>query len=161
MVFADPNWIFSSYQLPNDMGVAVGVKRGGGGGTTSKLCRNVRTEKRIESHASPLLPPPWILPPPPPPAQWSRKYYHNLEALHPLYFLQPVAKQDAAKDKPKGTASQNDKKTDKNADKNNENKEAFLEKDLDELKKAIDGTSAFKRLHSAFLNCSILCWLYV
>lgn len=39
-------------------------KGGGGGGTTSKLCRNVRTEKRIESHASPLLPPPWILPPP-------------------------------------------------------------------------------------------------
>ena len=37
---------------------------GKGGGTTSKLCRNVRTEKRIESHASPLLPPPWILPPP-------------------------------------------------------------------------------------------------
>lgn len=98
---------------------------------------------------------------PPPPAQWSRKYYHNLEALHPLYFLQPVAKQDAAKDKPKGAASQNNKKTDKNADKNNENKEASLEKDLDELKKAIDGTCAFKRLHSAFLNCSILCWLYV
>ena len=94
--------------------------------------------------------------PPPPPAQWSRKYYHNLEALHPLYFLQPVAK-----DKPKGAASQNDKKTDKNAGKNNENKEASLEKDLDELKKAIDGTCAFKRLHSAFLNCSILCWLYV
>lgn len=50
----------------------------------------------------------------------------------------PVAKQDAAKDKPKGAASQNDKKTDKNANKNNENKEASLEKDLDELKKAID-----------------------
>ena len=80
-----------------------------------------------------------------------------LEALHPLYFLQPVAKQDAAKDKPKGAANQNDKKTDKNAGKNNENKEASLEKDLDELKKAIDGTCAFKRLHSAFLNCSILC----
>lgn len=99
--------------------------------------------------------------PPPPPAQWFCKYYHNLEALHPLYFLQSVAKQDAAKDKPKGAASQNDKKTDKNADKNNENKEASLEKDLDELKKAIDGTCAFKRLHSAFLNCSILCWLYM
>lgn len=98
---------------------------------------------------------------PPPPAQWSCKYYHNLEVLHPLYFLQSVAKQDAAKDKPKGAASQNDKKTDKNADKNNENKEASLEKDLDELKKAIDGTCAFKRLHSAFLNCSILCWLYM
>ena len=98
----------------------------------------------------------------PPPAQWSRKYYHDLEGLHSLYFLQPVAKQDAAKGKPKGAASQNDKKTDKNADKNNEeNKEASLEKDLDELKKAIDGTSAFKRLHSAFLNCSILCWLYM
>lgn len=37
---------------------------GKGGGTTSKLCRNVRTEKRIESHASPLLPPPQILSPP-------------------------------------------------------------------------------------------------
>ena len=136
------------------MGVAVG------GVVPRQSCvEMLEQRKRIESHASPLLPPPWILPPPP--AQWSRKYYHNLEALHPLYFLQPVAKQDAAKDKPKGAASQNDKKTDKNADKNNENKEASLEKDLDELKKAIDGTCAFKRLHSAFLNCSILCWLYV
>ena len=123
--------------------------KGGGGGTTPKLCRNVRTENRV---TCPLLG--YF---PPPPAQWSCKYYHNLEGLHPLYFLQPVAKQDAAKDKPKGAASQNDKKTDKNADKNNENKEASLKKDLDELKKAIDGTCAFKRLHSAFLNCSILC----
>ena len=141
------------------MGVAVGVK-GGGGGTTSKLCRNVRTEKSHRVTCIPIAAPS-LDTSPPPPAQWSRKYYHNLEALHPLYFLQPVAKQDAAKDKPKGAASQNDKKTDKNAGKNNENKEASLEKDLDELKKAIDGTSAFKRLHSAFLNCSILCWLYV
>ncbi|XP_022810237.1 uncharacterized protein LOC111347232 [Stylophora pistillata] len=53
--------------------------------------------------------------------------------------MRPGAKQDAVKDKPKGVASQNDKKTDKNTKKNNEeNKEATLERDLDELKKAID-----------------------
>lgn len=130
------------------MGVAVGVR--GGGVVPRRSCVEM-LEQRIESHA------PSLDTSPPPPAQWSCKYYHNLEGLHPLYFLQPVAKQDAAKDKPKGAASQNDKKTDKNADKNNENKEASLKKDLDELKKAIDGTCAFKRLHSAFLNCSILC----
>lgn len=139
------------------MGVAVGVK--GGGWYHVKVVSKCYNREKNRVTCIPIAAP--SLDTSPPPAQWSRKYYHNLEALHPLYFLQPIAKQDAAKDKPKGAASQNDKKTDKNADKNNENKEASLGKDLDELKKAIDGTCAFKRLHSAFLNCSILCWLYV
>ncbi|KAL9954885.1 hypothetical protein ACROYT_G042470 [Oculina patagonica] len=51
----------------------------------------------------------------------------------------PGAKQDAAKAKPKAAAGQDSKKTDKNAEKNKEeNKEAAVEKDADELRKAID-----------------------
>ena len=63
------------------------------------------------------------------------------------------AKQDAAKPKPKGNAAagQDNKTTNKN-DKNTaqkskeENAEAALEKDVDELRKAIDGESKFNSL---------------
>ena len=69
------------------------------------------------------------------------------------------AKKDAAKDKAKtkpSAATQENKKTDKNAEKKAKEEEAALEKDADELHKAIEGRYVF--LHC--ITRTTFCWKF-
>ena len=90
-------------------------------------------------------------------------FFPFLCAFTDRFVFQPAekpadrAKKDAAKDKAKtkpSAAAQENKKTDKNAEKKAKEEEAALEKDADELHKAIEGRYVF--LHCITRNT--FCW---